>query len=298
MENNSNLMVSICIPTYNGEEFLQEALDSILTQSYRPLEVIVSDDNSSDGTLELVSRFSDTVKFPVHIFSHEPRGIGANWNNSIRKASGDYIKFLFQDDVLQPNCIEMLVEKMIEYPTLGMIASQRDFILEGTPSEVIIKWKERYKNLQREFINTKYDKVDHYLLDASIFSMPSFDASPLNKIGEPPTVLFRKSLVEEIGYFREDLKQILDYEFYYRVLKQHPIMILKAPLISFRIHDKQATNVNRNSSIYDYDLYPEILYKEYYFLLNKKLQNHLKRKYNFFYKWSFRIKNKTKLLFK
>jgi glycosyltransferase involved in cell wall biosynthesis len=292
-------LVSICIPTYNGEEFLQEALDSISAQTYIPIEVIVSDDNSSDGTLELVSRFRESVTFPVHIFLHDPLGIGANWNNSIRKASGDYIKFLFQDDVLHPNCINEMMQKMLNQKTLNFISCRRDFIVEEKSSLFINNWIENYKNLQIELEKTHYEKEDHFLIDNSIFSKDYFYPSSVkNKIGEPPTVLFRKSLVEEIGYFREDLKQILDYEFYYRVLKKYPIMILKEPLISFRIHDKQATNVNRNSSINDYDLYPEILYKEYYFLLNKKLQNRLKRKYNFYYKWLFKIKNKIKPLFK
>lgn len=298
MYHKNSPLVSICIPTYNGEEFLQEALDSIRIQDYPNLEVVVSDDQSIDATLDIVSRFRESVTFPVKTFSHSPKGIGANWNNSIKGASGTFIKFLFQDDVLQPKCITKMVEKMILQPELGIVACQRDFIVQGKESTVINQWIEKYQNLQEEYEGTSYDKGGYYLLDASIFSMSSFDSSPLNKIGEPPTVLFKKSLVKEVGYFREDLKQILDYEFYYRALKRYPILIIKEPLISFRIHDKQATNVNRNSQISDYDLYPEILYKEYYPLLHKTLQESLKRRFHFYHKWTYKVANKFKSLLK
>ena len=103
-------LVSICLPTYNGETFLNEALDSIKSQTYPNLEVIVSDDASSDGTLRIIEEFKATVAFPVQVFNHEPQGIGANWNHCMKHAKGIYIKFLFQDDVLYPECVTEMVK--------------------------------------------------------------------------------------------------------------------------------------------------------------------------------------------
>ena len=87
-------LVSVCIPTYNGAPFLQEALDSVSQQTYRNIEVIISDDASNDKTLEIIQDFKAKASFPVSIYHHEPKGIGANWNNCIRKANGKFIKFL------------------------------------------------------------------------------------------------------------------------------------------------------------------------------------------------------------
>jgi glycosyltransferase involved in cell wall biosynthesis len=92
-------LISICIPTYNGENYILEALNSIKNQSYKNIEVIISDDNSNDKTLEICEKFKSEVDFPVYIYNHLPNGIGSNWNNCILKSKGDYIQFLFQDDL-------------------------------------------------------------------------------------------------------------------------------------------------------------------------------------------------------
>jgi glycosyltransferase involved in cell wall biosynthesis len=89
-----NSLVSICIPTYNGKKYLNEALESVKSQVYKNIEVIISDDNSTDSTLEICNKFKHEVDFPVYIYSHKPSGIGANWNYIIEKANGDFIKFL------------------------------------------------------------------------------------------------------------------------------------------------------------------------------------------------------------
>jgi glycosyltransferase involved in cell wall biosynthesis len=293
-----NPLVSICIPVYNGERYLQEALDSISTQSYTVLEVIVSDDESIDSSLELIERFRESVIFPVFIHHHKPKGIGANWNNTIKNAKGKYIKFLFQDDVLLPDCIEKMVCKMEAEPTLGMVACQREFIIEGNLNNAIKIWIKNYNNLQVEYSGSSYAKEQFFLLDKSIFSLKTFYSSIIkNKIGEPPTVMFKKSLVEEVGYFKEDLKQILDYEFYYRVLKKYPIMVLKEKLVKFRIHDTQATNVNRNTQINDYEKYNQLLYKDYLRLLHPEVQRTLKKKYSVLYRYFYKIRKKLKLSF-
>ena len=105
-------LVSVCIPTYNGSEYIVEALESVLNQTYKNIEIIVSDDKSSDKTLDLVRQCAKTSKFPIVIYTNEFRGIGNNWNNSIKKANGKYIKFLFQDDILLPNCIDLMCKSL------------------------------------------------------------------------------------------------------------------------------------------------------------------------------------------
>ena len=286
------LLVSICIPTYNGAAFLQEALDSVLAQTYKPLEVIVSDDASKDDTLKIITHFAENAPFPVKVVPHEPQGIGANWNNSIQHATGTYIKFLFQDDILKPLCVEKMVSLFEQKPELGLVASKRDFIVEGKATPEIEKWIENYGNLQLQFESDETIT----LINSKFFSRKDFFSSPLNKIGEPPTVMFKKAILEEVGYFQEDLKQILDYVFYYRLLKKYPIAIINEPLVQFRIHEQQATNVNRNQKITDYETYDEILYKEFLPLLHPDTQKRLRTKLNPYHHFVFRLKRKLKSL--
>lgn len=285
-------LVSICIPTYNGAPFLQEALDSARKQTYKNIEVIISDDASNDQTLEIARNFKKEVDFPVYILNHKPLVIGANWNNCIRNANGEYIKFLFQDDVLEQNCIEEQIKVFRDSNNIGLVACKRKFLIENEVNEVLEKWIEKYNNLQKN-LGLPNNK-DLFILTKSLFKNHKFLKSPPNKVGEPTTVLFRKSLVKEIGYFREDLHQILDYEFYYRVLKKKNIAIINKELVSFRIHPEQATNVNRNRPINDYFIYDKILYKHYFWYLNKVERKRLFLKYNLIGKGYKKISNVVK----
>jgi GT2 family glycosyltransferase len=243
-----NPLISICIPTFNGEKYLQEALDSVKTQTYRNFEVIISDDNSTDKTLEICEKFKDEVDFSVYIYNHIRAGIGANWNHCIEKANGEYIKFLFQDDVLFSNCLEEMLNVFIQNKEVALVACQRNFIYEKEYlDEKLRDWINTFGNLQ-ETLNLKFNN-NFCIIKNSIFKHKQFFCSPLNKIGEPTAVMFKKKLYKEIGQFNSELKQILDYEYWYRVLKIYPIGILDIPLVNFRLHEMQATIINAQNQV-------------------------------------------------
>lgn len=271
-------LISVCIPTYNGEKYLQETLESIQLQTYSNVELIISDDSSIDKTLDIIKKFKVISKYPVFLYHHNPTGIGSNWNNCIKKANGELIKFLFQDDVMEYNCLERMVSVYNKNPQAGLIASKRSFIVEkNVIGETTNNWIEKYRDLQ---IGLQHQNADILILDKAVFKRSDFRKSPLNKIGEPSVVLFRKDIVNQIGYFRTDLKQILDYEYWYRILKRNTIVIINEQLVRFRIHEDQATNVNREKAINDYSLYDKILYKEYFNLLSEENKLRLRHKFS------------------
>ena len=284
-------LVSICIPTYNGAPFLQEALDSVSQQTYKNIEVIISDDASNDKTLEIIQDFKAKASFPVSIYHHEPKGIGANWNNCIRKANGKFIKFLFQDDVLLPSYIEEQLAVLSSYNNIGLVASKRKFLIEGKVDLELKEWIETYNDLQEKL---ELPSGEVSIITENLFKDNKFLKSPLNKIGEPPTVFFRKSVVKEIGYFREDLHQILDYEFYYRLLRSYNIAIINKRLVNFRLHQLQATNINRNKPIKDYEIYGRILYEDFFWYLNYSEKKRLFFKFNRIGKIIQRLENAIK----
>ena len=281
-------LVSICIPTYNGETYLDEALSSIQKQSYKHLEVIVSDDGSIDSTLKKVEVFKNIVDYKVNIYLHQPKGIGANWNNCIKNANGAYIKFLFQDDVLLPECIEDMVKVLEHNPSVGLVACKRDIIF---PSEYfsakIEAWIKTYGDLQKN-LPVQYENNLHYI-DKGFFKTNVFHTAPYNKIGEPSAYMFRKEVINEIGYFREDLKQILDYEFCYRLLKTHRISFIDKKLVKFRLHELQATNINKGTHN-DKEIYNRIIYKEYFWLLNTHKKITFLKRYNPLFKLMIKLK--------
>lgn len=290
----NTVLVSVCIPTYNGAEYLSEALNSVKAQTFKEFEVIISDDASKDNTLDIVEDFKNSVDFPVTIFNHEPQGIGANWNNCIRHAKGKYIKFLFQDDVLAPHCIEVMVNVLENNSKLGLVSCKRSFIVEPSYLNSTTKeWIQNFEDLQRGLEFSWDDGV--MLMDKSLFKSPAFFKSPLNKIGEPSLYMFPKRVVNTIGYFREDLKQVLDYEFCYRLLKRQNIAILKEELVSFRLHKMQATNINRTSEYDDYTIYNSLLEKDYLWYFSRQKQVAILRKRYPLFNYLFKIKRKIGL---
>lgn len=286
--------VSICIPTYNGAKYLEETLHSISCQTYQNIELIISDDASIDETLQLVEKFKNQVNFPVHIFYHTPKGIGANWNNCLKHASGKYIKFLFQDDVMERDCLEIMVQALEDNPKVSLVASKRNFIIEeNVNTDATKEWLDKFGDLQKEFTPSN----GLYMLTKDIFKSKTFYDNPKNKIGEPSTVLFKKCIIDEVGYFDENLKQILDYEYWYRILKKYPIIVIDESLVKFRLHNDQATSVNNNQVIDDYKRYEQILYKHYYSLLHPELRKRLYLKHHPYHRMKKRMLNKLKHLF-
>lgn len=282
MSCSNNKMVSICIPTYNGEKYLQEALDSVKKQTYQHIEVIISDDNSSDNTLRICEKFKKEVNFSVYIYHHVPSGIGANWNYSVQKAKGEYIKFLFQDDLLESNCLEKMIDVFNNNEGVQFVACKRNFINnnKSISDEEMSNWIKKYSNLQIQLEDLLDFESNLYYLNKNIFKRSDFFQSPLNKIGEPTTVMFKKEIMNSIGVFNNDLKQILDYEYWYRVLLKYKIIIINEPLVSFRIHDSQETNVNRNRIIKDYEKYEDFqLNKLFFYLNNTRKRKLLIKKY-------------------
>lgn len=274
-----NPLVSICIPTYNGAAFLEEALNSALAQTYGNIEIVVSDDASSDTTLQIVKKYQEATAIPIRVYQHQPNGIGSNWNHCIKQAQGDYIKFLFQDDVLLPECIEKMMAVLTQKPHCALVACKRHFIIEhGMDTPDMVKWRRVYGDLQAHL--TIQSEDNQLILTKKLFGHPQFYASPLNKIAEPSAMMFRKNIVDAVGWFREDLKQILDYEFCYRVLKRYHIIVLQEELIKFRLHALQTTQKNKVGVDNDYRLYDRILYDNYFWLLDPMLRKRLYNKYH------------------
>ena len=259
-------LVSICIPTYNGQKFIAEAMDAAIKQTYRPLEIVVSDDASKDATLEIIKSFQNKTDIPIHIFTHKPSGIGANWNHSIKKSKGEYIKFLFQDDILAPSCIEKMMEIAVTNKDVGMVYSKRDFLFDSNDAKSK-EWIQLYGNLHLSWkknliINGEVTKGTDLLKDENLLNFPE------NKIGEPTAVLLKKEVFEKVGYFSENLRQTLDIEFWYRLMKHYDIIFIDTKLVSFRLHEMQTTSVNMNEKLNEEDFFLKSMYDNLFWKLS------------------------------
>ena len=101
--NEYNPIVSIVIAVYNASSYLEGAIHSILEQEYKNYELIIIDGGSTDGTLDIINRYKDYIKYTV---SEKDEGIYDAWNKGISVASGDWITFIGADDLLYPNAFK------------------------------------------------------------------------------------------------------------------------------------------------------------------------------------------------
>ncbi len=267
-------LVSICIPTLNGEKYICEAINSAIAQTYRPLEIIVSDDDSKDETINIIKSYINQTDIPIHIFNHQPAGIGANWNNCVRNSNGEYIKFLFQDDLLEPECVELLMEMALRDKEIGLVFCKRK-VLSDEQNEKHLEWVSKFSDLHKNWTFLLPVQSGKLLLKD-----PKLLSSPRNKVGEPIAVLLKNDVFNKIGYFDERLAQSLDYEFYYRVFTAYKVAFVDKTLATFRIHDEQTTAINSTQKILDYTLYPYLIYQNCFKYLHFKIKIELLKKHH------------------
>lgn len=106
-----NGLISIIVPVYNSSERLEQCLDSIVGQTYEEIEVLIVDDCSTDGSLEICRTYE--AKYPyIHVFTKPNEGVSAARNYGMRKASGEYIQFADSDDRLKPDACRQLVQRL------------------------------------------------------------------------------------------------------------------------------------------------------------------------------------------
>ncbi|WP_333460997.1 glycosyltransferase [Microcoleus sp. herbarium13] len=230
-------LVSICIPTYNGEAFIEETIKSAIAQTYPNIELIVSDDGSTDRTIAIAQSFQSQTAADFRIILHRNYGLSQNWNFCISQAKGEYIKFLFQDDLLEPECIEKMVALAQQNPKIGMVFSPRGItIAEDESHPILRKASQSIKNLHKSWSNLKSIQPGKELLaDVNCLS------NPINKIGEPSTVLIAARVFAEIGLFDSGLSQYVDLDMWWRIMGNYHIGFVGEELSSLRIHPEQQT---------------------------------------------------------
>ena len=121
--------ISIILPVYNGEPYLQEAIDSVRSQSYEDYELIVWDDHSSDSSCEIIGKYKDAR---VRSFSNDRNiGLFGTLNLAIGEARGELLRLFSQDDVLKPHCLEAEARFHGQHPEVAMAHCPYDVIDES-----------------------------------------------------------------------------------------------------------------------------------------------------------------------
>ena len=173
-------LVSVCIPAYNCEKYVEACIESVLSQTYSNLEIIVIDDFSSDATWERLQGFSDS-RLSVSRNTHN-LGAEQNWNACLDRASGEYIQFLPSDDRLYPEAIakRLAVMQAPGNSDLSFVFSARD-IVDGDDRHVMMALLSKAGRRGRlELVRQNVTRG-------------------MNVIGEPACVLFRSDCAARAG---------------------------------------------------------------------------------------------------
>lgn len=212
---------SIVIPTYNGADFMAQAIKSALSQTRPADEVIVSDDGSTDETMSIAQKFGDKIK--IFRNPNGPSGFVQGWNNAISHATMDYISILHQDDLLAPTFLEEAEKALIQYPKVRHLFVPCHYIDEkGT----ITSTPDFCDNTVKYYTGKQYVKA-YYTL-----------GSP--HIHRCPGVITHRDILKVCQY-RPEAGHIADDDFFYRVGQYTDIIGLMKPLASYRIHSKSET---------------------------------------------------------
>jgi glycosyltransferase involved in cell wall biosynthesis len=215
--------VSICIPTYNYRRYLANALDSALAQDFGDMEILVVDNCSDDGTPELVEDYCRRDSRIV--FHRNPRNLGmtANFNRALDLAQGKYVKFLCADDILERNCVGIMVD---------VLESNRDVTLVGCRRAIFEDDKRTVRVLG--YADKSFSRSGRQVIRECYFRG--------NLIGEPTAVLFRKS--DSGAGFDERYHHALDMELWFRLLENGRFAFLDNILCRVRKHDSMGTSKN------------------------------------------------------
>jgi glycosyltransferase involved in cell wall biosynthesis len=195
-------LVSVIIAVKNGERFIKTAIESVLAQTYSPLEILAVDGNSTDQTQEIIENI-DKVK----IINQTGIGIGNAYNTGISIANGEFIAFLSSDDYWMPNKIERQITTLQKQPVAAFAVCLAEFFLE-----------------------------------ASNFAPPGFRSELLDEprlayIME--TLCARRSAFNAVGFFNEEMRTAEDVDWFVRAKDlQIESIVVPEVLLRKRIHDK------------------------------------------------------------
>lgn len=215
-------LVSIGIPVYNGADYIEEAIKSVIEQSIESFELIICDNGSTDDTSTVLSNLDDeritVIRFP------ENRGMAASWNECLRNCSAEYFLLLPHDDLLVKNSLEEKMSMLAYHPSAPFAFAGRKII--DSEGRTVLERHPPFKE----------GPVARWRLIAACF------LSGMNQIGDPASVLCRSSVFKKHQVLYEDsLPWVIDLRFFLKLSKYGSPVYGKKALSKFRIQSNSTS---------------------------------------------------------
>ena len=212
------MKISVIIPTYNRKKYIKRAIDSVIRQSYKPFEIIVIDDGSTDGTYELIKKSYSSSQ--ISLEKQINNGVSSARNKGVKLANGDWIAFLDSDDEWFENKLELQVREIKKSKTFMICHTNEIWIRNGI----------RVNQMK------KHQKYGGFIFEKCL------DMCRIS----PSSVMIHRRIFDEIGLFDEDLIICEDYDLWLRISSKYPVLYLDSMLIKkFGGHEDQLSkNIN------------------------------------------------------
>ena len=212
-----NPLVSIVIPVYNGANYVAEAIESALKQTYKNIEIIVVNDGSKDNTEEIVKSYGNKVRY----FYKENGGTSTALNLGIKNMKGEYFSWLSHDDMYYPKKIFYQIEELKKL-------ENKDTIIMSDHDGINENYEKTHKTNYMSHINDYPPRINSNL--HPVIYMQTHGC----------TLLISKKCFDKVGLFDEEVLVAQDFEFFYRIFKEFPHKLISKVLVTARdSHNRQ-----------------------------------------------------------
>jgi len=229
---NCNVLISICLPTLNAREYLEERIESIFSQSVTDWELIVCDSFSNDGTWEYLQQFKDDPRVRLHQVPKE--GLYAGWNECLRRANGEFIYIATADDTMYPDCLERLTRPLRLHKEVGIAVGGVDLIDQA--GVLISSGVRQIHQFLEPHTKNAWCRIHG---DTAFVMLTAFGWG----LGSVTGFLFRRSLLDsnKAGFFPIDLSFMGDCEWALRAVLSMDVVWTSHPVATWRQHSGQAS---------------------------------------------------------
>lgn len=204
-------LVTVVIPSYNHANFIQRTIDSVLEQTYRPIEIVVIDGGSKDGTVELLKGYGKRIQW----VSEKDRGQAHAINKGLALAKGEFVTWLCSDDFYVATAIEEMIKPFLESDDVGLVYANSYYIADEDAETIL-------------GIKAPGDlTLEKLLVYGQSLAQPSS--------------LIRKKILDGVGFLDESLRYAMDYDLWIRLVKVTQSKYIPKVLSYYRLHSFSKT---------------------------------------------------------
>jgi glycosyltransferase involved in cell wall biosynthesis len=230
-------IVSVIIPNYNHAPYLRQRIDSVLTQTFQDIEVIILDDASKDNSREIIKEYQHDARVRL-VFNESNSGcVFRQWNKGLKLAVGKYVWIAESDDYSAPTFLETLVGRLESDPGLGLAFCDSYRVCEGEVSTARARWFKEFSHLYEQDFQAEGME---YVARQMLF---------MNTIPNASSAIFRRSTAESAGPADDSFLLSGDWIFYIKLLSRSNLAYVATPLNYYRAHPQTARQTHSSNGV-------------------------------------------------